>query len=252
MLQKCPALVLPGQKELHFWDWHRRKGLGWYSQQFPQSGKATMFGEVTPCYVTLPERDINEIKTLFPKVRIIFLARDIVERAWSALVMELRNAARGMEAGQFAISDEVDARQLNKMEQESNPDLQSDEYFMNRLKHSTHIQRNDYASGLRRWLRFFPKEQLLILNFDDIQQNPRQLLKRTLEHIGASNCQSFVESLGEEELREKVNAAKGAASNKEIRPSLRKQMEHHLRKSAQETNTLLRELGYTWSLNDYS
>ena len=247
MLRKIPELGLPDQKELHFWDWHRRKGLGWYSRQFP---KGKNLGEITPCYMTLPDRDIREIRKLFPNVRIIFLARDLVERAWSALTMELRNSVLGLEPGQFAAEeDTLDPQTRNRIQRESDPERQPDSYFMDRLKHSTHTSRSDYAAGLRRWLQHFPNEQLLILNYKDVGDNPQDLLTQVLTHITVNNAQDMVNRLSTDELKSKFNVGMGAS--KPIRPSLRKKMEIYLRPYAKAFNELLQEMGYTWTLNEY-
>eukprot|EP00544_Gedaniella_sp_CCMP2646_P007654 CAMPEP_0202505638 /NCGR_PEP_ID=MMETSP1361-20130828/47721_1 /ASSEMBLY_ACC=CAM_ASM_000849 /TAXON_ID=210615 /ORGANISM="Staurosira complex sp., Strain CCMP2646" /LENGTH=61 /DNA_ID=CAMNT_0049139409 /DNA_START=68 /DNA_END=250 /DNA_ORIENTATION=- len=61
--------------------------------------------------------------------------------------MELRNNVQGMQAGQFALNENssLDAVTRNRIDKESDPDKQTNEYYMNRLEHSTHSQRNDYA-----------------------------------------------------------------------------------------------------------
>jgi hypothetical protein len=61
MLKKLPMLCVPDQKEIHFWDWNRRKGLKWYSQQFPtNSNRSSMLcGEITPCYAILNEAQVS-------------------------------------------------------------------------------------------------------------------------------------------------------------------------------------------------
>ena len=39
---------------------------------------------------------------MFPNVKLIFIARNLVDRAWSAMVMELRDQSLGMKPGEFA------------------------------------------------------------------------------------------------------------------------------------------------------
>jgi hypothetical protein len=253
MLAKIPGLGLPSQKELHFWDWYRRKGLAWYSQQFP-SGCGLKYGETTPDYSVLSDRDIREIQQLFPSVRIIFLARDLVERAWSAIAMELRNNARGLGPGEWSSKDEestMDAQTLNRINREADPANQPDSYFMDRLKNETHTDRSDYASGLRRWLAHFPKEQLLILDYRLLASDPEQLMSHVLNHIGISHVDKEVNAM-KYELQRRVNAAPGPSTTQpSIRPNLRHEMERYLRPYAQDFNTLLKELGYDWSLDEY-
>ena len=60
MLLKNQALSLPTQKEVHFWDWHRRKGLGWYSNQFPHTCQDCLHGEITPCYAILDIKKVSD------------------------------------------------------------------------------------------------------------------------------------------------------------------------------------------------
>ena len=231
LLKKVPDVGLPERKEVHFWDWHRRKGLGWYSRQFPPGYRFR--GEITPCYMALPEQDVKEIRFLFPNVRIVFLARDLVDRAWSALTMELRNEARGLKPGEFDVPyDKMDATTRRKLERDADPNNYDDEFFMKRLREPTHTKRSDYAGGLKLWLKHFSKDQILVLDYSDIAKDPSKLLARVLEHIGVSNAKTIVEGMDETDLKKKVNV--GLASNVALRPSLRQKMERYLKSYADE------------------
>lgn len=72
MLRRHDGISLPVQKEVHFFDWHRKRGLGWYSRQFPtkkchrchdnddddpkmrtHKSPIVQYGEITPCYAIL-------------------------------------------------------------------------------------------------------------------------------------------------------------------------------------------------------
>lgn len=242
MLRKIPGLGLPqNTKEVHFWDWHRRKGLGWYSRQFPHSHKNLLLGEVTPCYMALKDRDVQEIYQLFPDSRIIFIARDLVDRAWSALTMELRNEARGLKAGEFDIAyEEMNATMRNKLQHDSDPKNYSDDFFIGRLQNLTHTARSDYASGLSRWLQYFPSDQILVLNYSDISKKPKEFLTQVLNHIRVAGIDDVLETnLTTKELSRRVNTAITPSCS--IRPSLRKKMETHLRPYAIDFNILLNQ-----------
>ena len=71
------VLLPKNQKEVHFWDWNQRKGIKWYASQFKEKNKPYQqkVGEINPCYSVLSERDICEIKSLFPELKLIFIAR---------------------------------------------------------------------------------------------------------------------------------------------------------------------------------
>lgn len=246
MLASIDGVGLASQKEVHFWDWNRRKGLGWYSRQFPSKG---ILGEVTPCYMTLSEKHVAEIRALFPSLKIIFLARDLVERAWSAMTMELRNNARGLKPGQFDIPhDQMNLEDKKNLVKDSNPRSYPDAYFMNVLRNKTHTDRSDYTRGLRIWLNHFPKEQLLILNYRQVSENPKHILKQVLAHIGLDGGNKLVDKLTHALLGKRVNSA--IDSNTTIRPALQRQMLEHLSPFAKSFNDLLKELGYDWTIDN--
>jgi len=249
ILRRHPGLSLPVQKEVHFWDWNRRKGLDWYSNQFPSetSKEPLVRGEITPCYVVLEEHYIREIKTLFPRVKLIFIARDPVERAWSALLMELRNAVRGMEAGKFSIDDNANKRSLDKFNRDADPEKYNDSYFMERLMHSSHTKRSDYATSLRLWLDHFSKDQLLILNFRDISEKPRDFIKEITRFIGVES-ETFLNSISDDDLSQRINSATTTTSS--LRPALRTKIQGYLESFLKDFNALLNELGYSWRLAD--
>lgn len=220
--------------------------MGWYSDQFTRHDQREnkIYGEITPCYAVLTERSISEIGSLFPNIKLIFIARDLVNRAWSALLMELRNTTHGLEAGVFGNTDKhISKRELDRIERDSNPNNYDDNYFMDRLRHSTHSSRCDYAKALRSWLNYFPKNQLLIVNYDDLSTSPRSILNDVCDHIGVE-----VSSVDDSELTKRVNVGK---SRESIRPSLQKKMEIYLKTYAYDFNKLLEELGYTWKIKEY-
>ncbi len=249
MLNLHPDLCLPDQKEVHFWDWYRRKGLHWYSCQFQQqkTRHEAYFGEITPCYAVLQDHDIGEIRYLFPELKIIFIARDLLSRAWSALLMELRNSTLGLEAGEFA-KDHMSEIEKDKLLREADPNQYDDDYFMDKLQNRTHSQRSDYASGLRRWLNYFPKDQLLILDYNNVSKKPRELLRQIYGFIGVKD--DIVDSLDDDVIKKRFNVASDPKLNPKIRPSLQKKMETHLQQYTSDFNILLEELGYKWRLGD--
>jgi len=203
----------------------------------------------------LDEKYICEIKALFPNIKLIFIARELVPRAWSALLMELRNSVIGLEAGVFETSDNGsitnsnssrNKREMDKLEQQCNPNQYDDSYFMDRLMHSTHTSRCNYSKSLRLWLKHFPKEQLLIINYKDISNKPRSVLKQVCQHINI-DYESFIDSIDDEKLQERINVGK---TKEIIRPTLLKKMEDYLKHFTEDFNELLVELGYTWKLED--
>mmetsp|Transcript_25906 Transcript_25906/g.29623 ORF Transcript_25906/g.29623 Transcript_25906/m.29623 type:complete len:330 (+) Transcript_25906:70-1059(+) len=250
MLRKIPSAVgLPKypMKEVHFWDWNRYKGLGWYSQQFASTNNNIALGEITPCYMALPEHHIYEIRRLFPSVRIVFLARDLVDRAWSAMIMELQNDLRGLKPGEFDTH--------NDTKETFSSENYDDDYFMGKLNTLTHRARSDYASALSRWLKYFPKEQILILDYTTIATKPRDLLSRVLKHISKEDVEEILQkNITTQDLSSRINTSNIETSKNTIRASLRTKMESYLRPYAIEFNKLLQKNwpdSNNWKLCEY-
>jgi len=91
-----------------------------------------------------------------PDVRLLILLRDPVDRLFS----HYYHAVRGM-------------RPL--------PEINA---FIR--THPRLIGNSLYAGGIRRVFDLFPAEQILVLFFDDLKNDPAALLKRTCSHIGVT------------------------------------------------------------------
>ncbi|PYK36892.1 MAG: hypothetical protein DME60_13220 [Verrucomicrobia bacterium] len=60
-----------------------------YARLFAHKG-SRLSGDITPTYSMLNDEIIEQIVSYFPNLKVIFLARDPVERAWSQLSMGVR------------------------------------------------------------------------------------------------------------------------------------------------------------------
>lgn len=153
-----PSLRFPAGKEVHFWDQHRTHGLAWYAQLFPDNDGAAN-GEITPAYAILPEHRIAEIAAVLPEVRLIYLIRNPIERAWSSALMALRRA-------EMRVSEASDA------------------WFIDHFLSEGSLLRGDYELCLKRWFKYFSPDRILIERFERVHQAPRELLVCCAEHLG--------------------------------------------------------------------
>ena len=144
------------------WRWHARYLLGrrsdaWYLSLF-EPGAGRLRGEITPRYSILPEEGIAHVARLLPEVRILYLLRDPVERAWS-------NLRRGADRyGTPASWGEGDLRA--------------------RLERSGVLTMGSYAQILARWERHLPAERILVACFEEIAEDPAGLLRRIGRFLG--------------------------------------------------------------------
>jgi hypothetical protein len=131
-----------------------------YSQLFEPKG-ALLSGDITPAYSTLSDELIERIVGRFPNLKVIFLARDPVERAWSQLSM-------GVRLGNIRAFDVTDA----------------DEVIRNLLNPGVLLR--SYPSAIvARWKRHVHPELFRIYFFDDLEKNPAELRRSILLFLGA-------------------------------------------------------------------
>jgi hypothetical protein len=128
----------------------------WYGRIFASALDNQIAGEMTPEYSLLPEAGIRHLAKLNRKVKIIFMIRDPVDRAWSHMRML---------ASVYNFGSTID----NLAPMTKNHDV---------------LDRCDYSAILRRWLEFISPERLIVLNYDDIAKAPEDVLSRAYDFLG--------------------------------------------------------------------
>ena len=131
-----------------------------YAQLFEPKG-SLLSGDISPNYSTLSNKIVRQIVRYFPKLKVIFLARDPVERVWSHLSMEVHY--HQIEA--FDVSD-------------------IDEVNRNLLRRGL-LLRSYPSAVVARWKRYVDPDRFRIYFFDDLQRNPTELRRSILGFLGA-------------------------------------------------------------------
>ena len=158
-LARHPGLFLPAQKEVHFWNRERARGLDWYRGLFAAAPVGAKAGEITPAYGFLPDDTIDAIHALNPALRVFYSLRNPLERAWSSALMALERAEMTME----------DA---------------SDQWFLDHFRSLGSRRRGAYLDTIARWRHRFGGEALLVVWFDDIIARPHDVLLALARHLG--------------------------------------------------------------------
>jgi hypothetical protein len=161
-LRRHPEIFVPEKKELHYFDNKFDRSLRYYTDRFAEAG-GRVKGEITPAYGILPQERIRFIRAIMPHLRLIFLMRNPVERAWSQAVMDLV-VRRGR-----AFDDVPEGEFLAFLESERS------------------VSRSLYCRMLDNWLSVFPSEQLYVGFFETISERPRELLSELFAHLGVSS-----------------------------------------------------------------
>jgi hypothetical protein len=158
-LRKHPQIDFPAGKEIHFWDQKHAKGLDWYRSLFEGPSIAgKKCGEITPAYAILAPDMIEECHEKFSNLKLIYIIRNPIERAWSSAKMALARAEMELEEA-------------------------SDQWFIDHFRSRGSTMRGDYETCLRNWLALYPKEQLLVALFDDLVSTPARLIKDCFTHL---------------------------------------------------------------------
>ena len=221
------------RKELLFFDYNFHRGADWYRMHFPleverdeferEHGRPFVTGEATASYLTghwVPGR----VRQVAPDAKLIVTLRNPVDRAYSAFQMSRRERLEECESFEEAIALEEQrlAGELERVRRDPryNPPLPPP------LGYWSYLHRSRYADHVARWLKVFPREQILFLRFEDIAADPSGELDRVHDFLGLPPHRGG-------ELR-KLNAADYSGMN----PKTRAELVEHFRPY----NRRLREL----------
>jgi len=155
--------VTSSGKEAHFWDWNHHRGREWYRfLMTPLDDRSLKSMDFTPDYALLNDAQIAECKALNPSARVIYILRDPLARAVSAIRMHT------MWASQNASPDGVQ--------------VAFDQRFLDRVQAARLQAHGDYAGNLWRWRQHYP--DLLVLDFAALQAEPGAGMAQVLAHCG--------------------------------------------------------------------
>ncbi len=176
-LTQHPGVVPPLRKEVHYFDLNHERGERWYRAHFGKLGAPGCNLDSSPYYLFHPLAP-QRAHALVPAARLIVLVRDPVRRAYSHYWHE-RDARRETLTFEDAIAAEDDRIGLEAER------LARGEIARSRAhQHFSYVARGRYAEQLERWLRLYPREQLLVLRFEELAREPLRVLDRTLAHLG--------------------------------------------------------------------
>jgi hypothetical protein len=224
-LTEQPFIVAASTKETHFFDENFAKGIEWYRAQFPFAlqkryaqkvfRRDLITGEGTPYYMLYPHAPKRTFE-LVPQVKLIALVRNPVDRAYSKYWIEKMG---GFETWSFedAIKGEHErlAGELEKM-------LQDENYYSYSYRHFSYLTRGIYIDQLQNWMRYYPREQILILRSEDLYTDPAAVLKKALEFLGIPNGEL------KKEFKNYRRPSKKGYRNKVIPPKLDPKMREFL------------------------
>ncbi len=172
-LELHPEIYLPTERqELHFFSKYYNEGMESYSLFFEDHQNQKAIGEVTPDYI-FSEEAAKRIKEHLPNVKLILSLRNPTDRLYS-MYWILKGKYKENENLSF------------EEKLEKNPEL---------------IEQGFYYEYLKKYISLFGRENILILQFDQIKNDPESLLKEIYSFVGVDA--NFVSPF----LKTKINRA---------------------------------------------
>jgi len=149
-LDEHPDIFMGGRG--NFFDYHYDRGQAWYEAGFQGHDGETARGEKSTTYIinpNVPER----IYGCVPAVKLLFVLREPIERAYSHYKMNLRASQ---------VSSDVEA--------ELSPG-------------KALIEEGRYREQLKRFEAYFPPERLKVMLYDDLQADPEKFLEEAFDFL---------------------------------------------------------------------
>ena len=174
-LRKHPQIYLPLEKEVCFFSNNEKynQGIEWYKNEyFPESKtKNKVIGEATPAYMLygyVPERIYRHT----PNAKLIAILRNPIYRAHSHYFFSKRLHVENRE-----FSEALDYLIARKNIPDEDIKNENREYLMF----------GEYAKILSRYLEYFPKNQIKIVFFEDLKDNPFKVMHDLFEFLGVDS-----------------------------------------------------------------
>lgn len=174
-LSQQPDVCLPKIKETNFFSDEEihSKGIEWYLRRFPRCDGSAVIGEINPEYM-FKEDALQRIKRCVERPKLIFIFRNILDRALSQYKMSVRN---GYEDLSFDEALKSEGRRL----------LSKDAIFS--LLHHSYMARGRYVEQVNRSKQVLPDAEFLFVKFDDLISDEKGLetYSRICFFIGVSS-----------------------------------------------------------------
>jgi len=213
------ARYLPLQKDIkgvRFFDTGFHHTPWWYRGHFPSfpyrySVKrrlgltSVVLGEASPYYLFHPLA-AERAARLVPKVKIIVLLRNPVDRAFSHY---RERRSKGVETMTF--EEALDAEPL-RLAGEAERLRADPNYYSFCHEHLSYVSQSLYCRPLGAWLDRFPRSSVLVLRSEDLFEDSASVLQRTLRFLGVDPV-----SIGR---APRLNAAAEAALDDNLRARL--------------------------------
>jgi len=176
-LSRHPKITMGDQQEIHFFDNDALflSGIGYEElhKHYPPLGPSTLAGDCTPSYI-YHEPAAERIWKYNPKTRLLILLRNPVERAFAHWNMQRFRRREPL--------DFFDAVREEKARIAGAPSGEARRF--------AYVDRGFYAQQLQRLFKFFPRDQVKTVKFEDFKEKQRETLASIFSFLGLEPLRS--------------------------------------------------------------
>lgn len=138
----------------------------WYASLF-EPGREKVAGEITPDYASLNKDSVKHIYEVMPDLKIIFMLRNPIERAWSYTFSHIKKDG-----------EEIDSLSVSAL--------------IDRCTSSYSRSRGNYQKTLKIWQSYYPENQFFIGFFEEIKENPVDLLYKISSFLSVDFPEEYI------------------------------------------------------------
>jgi hypothetical protein len=205
-----------------------QRGIDYYSKKwFDPLPASRVLGEKTTAYLESPNVAERMCRVL-PRVKLIFLLRNPVDRAYSNYLWSRQN---GLETETFERALALEEQR----ERDLTPKLRY-------ARPHAYFSRGLYAEHLARFFGRFPRRQMLLLRHEDVAASPESVAANFYRFLGVTETPGTALALG------RINAAE-TARRQPLSPSVRHWLGERYRAANANLVTLLGPDFELWSDN---
>ncbi|MDQ0162558.1 sulfotransferase family protein [Aeribacillus alveayuensis] len=172
LLIQHPDIYLPTVKETKFFQDNKKfeQGIDFYEKMyFSRCKSAKAVGEIDPEYMYFEEVPERIYKSLGKDIKIIFMLRNPADRAYSHYLMSYR---RDYEKHSFIEAINLERERISLGDFEKN--------------HFSYVDRGFYAKQIKRYLKYFPLENMKFIIFEEFVKNKKSVLSDIFSFLGVS------------------------------------------------------------------
>jgi len=161
-INEHPDIYIHPKKEAHFFNKEKFYINRFHYERTFKSNKEKIIGEITPAYIS----EENVAKRIFEynsKVKLIAILRDPTERCISQYKMEMSRGTIENNSGLW------------------------DAFQRGLPKYGPMRERGLYKEQLERFYKYFNKKQLLVLQYEDLKENPSAFIKHVFTFLEVDN-----------------------------------------------------------------